>query len=70
MTVYLVILEDRHEGVLVEAFENKDDALNRAKEFAAGCDHFEVMDLNEDWLLDIKLSDEGDCVRVEEATVQ
>jgi hypothetical protein len=70
--VFVVILEDRHIDVSVEAFAREVDAIERAREIVAEYDYKpdEVVDLIDGWLFHALLSCEGDSVRVEELGVQ
>lgn len=72
MKVYLVIIEDRHEDVWVEVYATAEAALERAREVVEEYDFTpEEPDLEiPGWLFNTTLSDEGDCVRVEEAEVR
>lgn len=71
MTVYLVILEDRHTDVQAEVFADREGALKRAAEIVDEYGYDTDQDTSgTDWLFDAALSGEGDYVRVEEAEVQ
>lgn len=78
MTVYLVILEDRHVDVSVTVFASPDAALSHARavadEYLAGADpDDDERCINptppKGWLFDASLG-EGDAIRVEPAEVQ
>lgn len=71
MTVYLVILEDRHADVQVWVYSDKGDALEHAEEIVEEYGHEpdEPDEPVEGWLFNATLSGEGDYVRVEEKVV-
>jgi hypothetical protein len=72
MSVFIVILEDRHIDVKVEVFRTKKDAKVRAAEIVTEYDNYnDRKDRSgwkkpDEWLFFRYLSCEGDCVRVEE----
>jgi hypothetical protein len=73
MTVYLVILEDRHIDVRVEVFAKKVAAIARAEEIAEDYYYYESEEkesANPKWLFQARLSGEGDFIHVESAEVQ
>jgi len=68
MNLFLVILEDRHTDVHVEAYSTKEAAIERFKEIVADYDFTpEEPDKPIDgWLAHATLSRDGDYIRVEE----
>jgi hypothetical protein len=71
MTVYLVILEDRHTDVSVDVYADKERAIQAAEQIRDSYEYTpEEPDEDIDgWLFNATLSTEGDCIRVEEAEV-
>ena len=65
-TVYIVVIEDRHTDVRVEAFATREAAVRRARavQVAYGFDD------PDGWPYYARLSNEGDCVRVQAVEVQ
>ncbi len=75
MQVYVIVLEDRHTDVQLEAFADPDKAVARAKEIASsyhdGEDpEWQEMKYDNDWLYACRLTGESDCIRVEAVEVQ
>lgn len=72
MTVWLVILEDRHTDVQVEVYGTRADAIERAIAIVDDYD-FQPEEpdvLPDGWEFNATLSCEGDAVRVEKVEVQ
>lgn len=75
MTIYLVIVEDRHTDVMVYPFSDCGTALNRARKMAKNnCrfpDSYKEYDYGKDvgWLFYAEYSTEGDSVRVVAAEI-
>ncbi len=73
MTVYLVILEDRHTDVQVEVFMRQEAAMKRAREIVEEYDFGDGgsdLPTSSEWLFGASLSHEGDYVHVEKAEVK
>jgi hypothetical protein len=72
MTVYLVIIEDRHVDVEVLVYTNRERAIEfaqqEARERNARPENFEEEGV-EGWEYSVTWSSEGDCLRVERAEV-
>jgi len=67
MKIYLVVWEDRHQDVQVDAFKEKKDALEHLDDIVSNYDIPDQEGMNDtEWIRYVRLSHEGDYVRVEE----
>lgn len=74
MTIYLVVLEDRHSDVQIQCFAALVPAITRAKEIT---EHYRQQDNEPEetteetgWHYSAVLTGEGDYIHVEEADLQ
>ena len=72
MTVYLLIVEDRHTDVEVRVFATVAAAVASAKELQAEYDYEpdEPDEPIDGWIYHATLSCDGDCLRVQSAVVR
>lgn len=73
MKIYAVLIEDRHANPEIEVFENKVEAVDRAKGLASQyCSHIDdLKECNiEGWIYYVEYSCESDSVRVTEHELQ
>lgn len=67
MKIYLLVWEDRHQDMQVGAYTRKKEALQCLEDIASNYDIPDQEDMKDTkWIRCVRLSEEGDYVRVEE----
>ena len=71
-TVYVIIISDRHSGIGIEVWSDKDPAIDRARAFAKSYNRFSDDYCERDirgYVFYASYSGEGDCVFVREVEI-